>query len=81
MLGDGQAEVVPWQVGAGAGALYGALRGRLPGADAGAGTLFGAGLFMVAGGAEPKSAKAVLPWLAYGATAELTIRVLEKVSR
>lgn len=36
-----------WALGAGAGAVYGALRGRLPGAEAGNGLLFGAGFWAV----------------------------------
>ena len=80
MLGSAHSEAVRWEVAAGAGALYGALRGRLPGADAGSGLLFGAGLYLVAGGGE-KSARGALPWLLYGATAELAIKALERVSK
>jgi hypothetical protein len=38
---------IHWALGAGAGAVYGVLRNRLPGADAGAGLLFGTGFWLV----------------------------------
>jgi hypothetical protein len=38
---------IHWVLGAGAGAVYGVLRERLPGADAGAGLLFGTAFWLV----------------------------------
>ncbi len=38
---------IHWVLGAGAGAAYGVLRGRLPGADVGAGLAFGAAFFLL----------------------------------
>lgn len=38
---------IHWALGIGAGAAYGALRGRVPGADLGAGLLFGAAFWLL----------------------------------
>lgn len=73
--------MIRWEVGAGAGLLYGMLRGRVPGVDGASGLAYGAGLYFAADRSEKRSARGALPWLAYGATAELTMRVLEKVSK
>ncbi len=84
-------ETIHWALGASAGALYGALRGRLPGADAGAGLAYGAAFFLamdeggnVLLGLTP--GPQAFPWqaharglaghLAFGATAELALRLL-----
>jgi hypothetical protein len=80
MLGGTSDETLSWPLAAGAGALYGALRGRLPGADAASGVLFGAGLYVAASKGE-KSARGALPWVLYGTTAELAMRGLEKISK
>ena len=39
---------IHWALGVGAGAVYGALRGRVPGIDAAAGLLFGTGFWLAA---------------------------------
>jgi hypothetical protein len=84
-----------WGLGAGAGALYGALRGRVPGADAGGGLAYGFAFFLLvdeAGNAVLglTPGPGAFPWqahsrglaghLAYGVTAELTLRVLDRIS-
>jgi hypothetical protein len=89
-------EAIHWALGAGAGAAYGALRGRLPGADAGAGLLFGASFFLlmdeggnVALGLTPgprafpwqAHARGLVGHLAFGLTTELTMRALDRVAR
>lgn len=38
---------IHWALGAGAGAVYGLMQGRVPGADAGAGLLFGTGFWLL----------------------------------
>jgi hypothetical protein len=81
MLGSAPPSPLPWTVGAGAGVMYGALRGRLPGAAAASGMVYGSGLYLAADRAPQKSARGAIPWLVYGATAELTSRALERVSK
>lgn len=84
-----------WVLGAGAGAVYGAMRHRLPGADLGAGLLFGTAFWAVvdegantALGLTPPPA--AFPWqtharglaghLVFGVAAEATLRALDRVA-
>jgi hypothetical protein len=86
---------IHWALGAGAGALYGALRGRVPGVDAGAGLLYGAAFFLVmdeggnvALGLTP--GPRAFPWqaharglaghLAFGVAAEQAMRILDRAT-
>jgi hypothetical protein len=85
-----------WALGAGAGAVYGALRGRVPGVDAASGLVFGTVFFL----AIDEGANTLLgltpppeefPWqaharglaghLVFGVTSELTLLALDRVSR
>ncbi|MBA2245736.1 MAG: DUF1440 domain-containing protein [Gemmatimonadetes bacterium] len=83
-----------WGLGAGAGAAYGALRGRVPGADLGNGLLFGAAFWVlideganVALGLTPGPSE--FPWqtharglaghLAFGVAAETALRALDRL--
>lgn len=83
---------IHWALGMGAGAAYGALRGRVPGAEAGAGLLFGTAFWLLvdeggnaALGLTP--GPAAFPWqtharglaghLVFGLTAEAALRVLD----
>jgi hypothetical protein len=87
---------IHWALGAGAGALYGALRGRVPGVDAGAGLLYGTAFFLVmdeggnvALGLTP--GPRAFPWqaharglaghLAFGVAAEQAMRILDRATR
>jgi hypothetical protein len=78
--GSGSPGGIPWELGAGAGVAYGILRGRVPGADAACGLLFGAGLYFAVDRSADRSARGALPWLGYGAGAHLTMRALDRVS-
>jgi hypothetical protein len=86
---------VHWVLGAGAGAAYAAMRGRVPYADAGGGLLYGAVFFLAvdelgntALGLTP--GPQAFPWeaharglaghLAFGAATEFSIRALERIS-
>jgi hypothetical protein len=86
---------VHWVLGAGAGATYSALRGRVPYADAGGGLLYGAAFFLAvdevgnaALGLTP--GPQAFPWqaharglaghLVFGVTTELTLRVLDRLT-
>jgi hypothetical protein len=85
-----------WALGAGAGAVYGALRGRVPGVDAASGLVFGTAFYL----AVDEGANTLLgltpppghfPWqaharglaghLVFGVAAELTLLALDRVSR
>jgi hypothetical protein len=85
-----------WGLGMAAGTAYGALRGRLPGVDAGSGLVFGAAFFLAVDegantllGLTPPPSE--FPWqaharglaghLAFGVAAETTLRVLDRVSK
>jgi hypothetical protein len=85
---------IHWGLGLGAGAVYGALRGRLPGADAANGLLFGAAFWAlideganVALGLTPGPTH--FPWqtharglaghLAFGVAAETALRALDRL--
>lgn len=86
---------IHWVLGAGAGAAYGAMRGRIPGAHLGAGLLFGTGFWAavdegvntVLGLTPPPTA---FPWqthgrgltghLVFGVVAEATLRALDRVA-
>jgi hypothetical protein len=86
---------VHWALGIGAGAAYGAVRGRVPGADLAAGLLFGtlfwavvdeganAALGLTPGpGAFPwqTHARGLAGHLAFGAAADASLRAMEAVS-
>jgi hypothetical protein len=83
-----------WALGIGAGAAYGALRGRVPGADLAAGLLFGTVFWAVVDeGANPvlglTPGPGAFPWqaharglaghLAFGAAADASLRAMEAV--
>lgn len=85
---------VHWALGAGAGAVYAAARGRIPGARAGGGLLFGTAFWAlvdeganVAFGLTP--GPTAFPWetharglaghLVFGVAAEATLRVLDEI--
>lgn len=86
---------IHWALGAGAGAVYGALRHRVPGADAGGGLLFGTAFWAVvdegantALGLTP--GPTAFPWqtharglaghLVFGVAADAALRVLDGVA-
>lgn len=86
---------IHWALGAGAGAVYGALRGRVPGADAANGLLYGAAFWAVvdeganvALGLTP--GPTAFPWqtharglaghLVFGVAADTTLRALDRVT-
>ncbi len=85
---------IHWALGMGAGALYGALRGRVPGVDRGRGLAFGTAFFLlmdeganVALGLTPPPA--AFPWqaharglaghLVFGLAADTTLELLDRV--
>jgi hypothetical protein len=88
-------QAIHWALGAGAGAVYGALRGRVPGVDAGAGLAYGSAFWLVV----DEGANAVLgltpgpaafPWqtharglaghLVFGLAADATLRALDAMT-
>lgn len=86
---------IHWVLGAGAGAAYGLLRNRLPGADAGAGLVFGSAFWLAideganyALGLTP--GPTAFPWqtharglaghLVFGLSAEAALRLLDQVA-
>ncbi|HEV2149696.1 MAG TPA: DUF1440 domain-containing protein [Longimicrobiaceae bacterium] len=86
---------IHWGLGVGAGAVYGALRGRLPGTDLGNGLLFGAAFWaLVDEGANTAlgltPGPTAFPWqtharglaghLVFGLAADTTLRVLDRVA-
>ncbi len=86
-------ETIHWALGAGAGALYAALRGRVPAVDTAAGLAFGVAFFLTvdeAGNAllgftpGPRAfpwqahARGLAGHLAFGLTTELTLRLLDR---
>ncbi|MBA4157954.1 MAG: DUF1440 domain-containing protein [Gemmatimonadetes bacterium] len=85
---------IHWGLGIGAGAVYGALRGRVPGAESGHGLVYGAAFWALmdegantALGLTP--GPTAFPWqtharglaghLAFGAAADTTLRLLDQV--
>lgn len=85
---------IHWALGIGAGAAYGALRGRIPGADWGYGLLFGAAFWaMIDEGANTAlgltPGPTAFPWqtharglaghLVFGLAADTTLRALDRV--
>ncbi len=98
-LSEGQRKqvgsAIHWGLGVGAGAVYGVLRNRLPGADAGNGLLFGTAFWAlideganVALGLTPGPTE--FPWqtharglaghLAFGAAADTVLRALDRIA-
>lgn len=86
---------IHWALGIGAGAAYGALRHRIPLADAGGGALFGAVFFLAIDEIMTPAmgltkGPTAFPWqtharglaghVAFGLTAETTLRALDRVS-
>jgi hypothetical protein len=86
---------IHWALGAGAGAVYGALRGRLPGADAGAGLVFGTAFWLAIDEGANYALRltpgpAAFPWqtharglaghLVFGVTADTALRLLDYVA-
>ena len=84
---------IHWALGAGAGALYGALRGRVPGLDAGAGLVYGVAFFLVVDEAGntvlgltpgPRAfpwqahARGLVGHVVFGVASELTLRALDR---
>ncbi|MEX2584368.1 MAG: DUF1440 domain-containing protein [Gemmatimonadota bacterium] len=87
---------VHWALGAGAGAVYGALRGRVPLADAGAGLVYGGAFFLAVDEVgntllgltpDPRSfpweahARGLAGHLVFGLTAEMSLRLLDSIRR
>jgi uncharacterized membrane protein YagU involved in acid resistance len=85
---------IHWALGAGAGAVYGALHGRVPGADAAGGLLFGTAFWLVIDeAANPllglTKGPMAFPWqtharglaghLVFGLTAHAVLNVMEEV--
>jgi hypothetical protein len=86
---------IHWAVGVGIGALYGALRGRVPGVDRGQGSAFGTAFWLLVDeGANPAlgltPGPRAFPWqaharglaghLAYGVAAETALELTEGVA-
>jgi hypothetical protein len=86
---------IHWALGAGAGAAYGLLRGRLPGADAGAGLVFGTAFWLAIDEGANYALRltpgpTAFPWqtharglaghLVFGVTADTTLRLLDHVA-